>query len=306
MEVFNNPILITGYSGFIGNNLVHHLQSNNYTDLSFLGRTTQPNWNQLSNVDDYKTIIHLSGLAHDLKKTSTEKDYFDANFELTKKLFDLFLLAESTDTFIFVSTVAVKNKVETIFVEEDSTNPETFYGKSKLKAEEYILSNLPLNKKVLILRPTMVYGIGNKGNLNLLYAFVKNGIPYPLGAFNNERSFLYVENFCFIIKEIIENKNIESGIYHLADDDTMSTRQLIKLIGTSLDKKISILKVPKIMITFIAKIGNILPLPINSERLEKMTENFIVSNNKIKKSINKNLPFTSIEGWNKTLASFKK
>lgn len=306
MEVFNNPILITGYSGFIGNNLVHHLQSNNYTDLSFLGRTTQPNWNQLSNVDDYKTIIHLSGLAHDLKKTSTEKDYFDANFELTKKLFDLFLLAESTDTFIFVSTVAVKNKVETIFVEEDSTNPETFYGKSKLKAEEYILSNLPLNKKVLILRPTMVYGIGNKGNLNLLYAFVKNGIPYPLGAFNNERSFLYVENFCFIIKEIIENKNIESGIYHLADDDTMSTQQLIKLIGTSLDKKISILKVPKIMITFIAKIGNILPLPINSERLEKMTENFIVSNNKIKKSINKNLPFTSIEGWNKTLASFKK
>jgi len=306
MEVFNNPILITGYSGFIGNNLVHHLQSNNYTDLSFLGRTTQPNWNQLSNVDDYKTIIHLSGLAHDLKKTSTEKDYFDANFELTKKLFDLFLLAESTDTFIFVSTVAVKNKVETIFVEEDSTNPETFYGKSKLKAEEYILSNLPLNKKVLILRPTMVYGIGNKGNLNLLYAFVKNGIPYPLGAFNNERSFLYVENFCFIIKEIIENKNIDSGIYHLADDDTMSTQQLIKLIGTSLDKKISILKVPKIMITFIAKIGNILPLPINSERLEKMTENFIVSNNKIKKSINKNLPFTSIEGWNKTLASFKK
>jgi len=306
MEVFNNPILITGYSGFIGNNLVHHLQSNNYTDLSFLGRTTQPNWNQLSNVDDYKTIIHLSGLAHDLKKTSTEKDYFDANFELTKKLFDLFLLAESTDTFIFVSTVAVKNKVETIFVEEDSTNPETFYGKSKLKAEEYILSNLPLNKKVLILRPTMVYGIGNKGNLNLLYAFVKNGIPYPLGAFNNERSFLYVENFCFIIKEIIENKNIDSGIYHLADDDTMSTQQLIKLIGTSLDKKNSILKVPKIMITFIAKIGNILPLPINSERLEKMTENFIVSNNKIKKSINKNLPFTSIEGWNKTLASFKK
>jgi len=306
MEVFNNPILITGYSGFIGNNLVHHLQSNNYTNLSFLGRTTQPNWNQLSNVDDYKTIIHLSGLAHDLKKTSTEKDYFDANFELTKKLFDLFLLAESTDTFIFVSTVAVKNKVETIFVEEDSTNPETFYGKSKLKAEEYILSNLPLNKKVLILRPTMVYGIGNKGNLNLLYAFVKNGIPYPLGAFNNERSFLYVENFCFIIKEIIENKNIDSGIYHLADDDTMSTQQLIKLIGTSLDKKISILKVPKIMITFIAKIGNILPLPINSERLEKMTENFIVSNNKIKKSINKNLPFTSIEGWNKTLASFKK
>jgi len=306
MEVFNNPILITGYSGFIGNNLVHHLQSNNYTNLSFLGRTTQPNWNQLSNVDDYKTIIHLSGLAHDLKKTSTEKDYFDANFELTKKLFDLFLLAESTDTFIFVSTVAVKNKVETIFVEEDSTNPETFYGKSKLKAEEYILSNLPLNKKVLILRPTMVYGIGNKGNLNLLYAFVKNGIPYPLGAFNNERSFLYVENFCFIIKEIIENKNIDSGIYHLADDDTMSTQQLIKLIGTSLDKKNSILKVPKIMITFIAKIGNILPLPINSERLEKMTENFIVSNNKIKKSINKNLPFTSIEGWNKTLASFKK
>lgn len=300
------PILITGYSGFIGKNLVNYLQSNQFNNLTFLGRTTQPNWNDLLTVNNHKTVIHLSGLAHDLKKTATEDDYYQANFTLTKKIYDLFLASENSDTFIFVSTVAVKNKVVGVFKETDETNPTTFYGKTKLQAEDYILKNLPAHKRVYVLRPTMVYGEGNKGNLNLLYTIVKKGIPYPLGAYQNQRSFLYVENFCFIVKELIENKAIASGIYHLADDKTMSTQELISLIGESLNKKITLLNVPKFFIEILAKTGDFLPLPINSERLEKMTENFIVSNDKILKAINKKLPYSSDEGWKKTLSSFTK
>ena len=300
------PILITGHSGFIGKNLVNYLKLNKCNDLAFLGRTTQPNWNAINNVTAYKTIIHLSGLAHDIKKTATENDYYQANYKLTKKIYDLFLTSETSETFIFVSTVAVKNKVDTVFKETDETNPTTFYGKTKLQAEDYILKNVPAHKRVYILRPAMVYGEGNKGNLNLLYSIVKIGIPYPLAAYQNERSFLYVENFCFIVKELIENKAIASGIYHLADDKTMSTQELINLIGESLNKKITLLKVPKFFISILAKIGDFSPLPINSERLEKMTENFIVSNDKIKKAINKNVPYSSRDGWKKTLSSFTK
>ena len=64
----------------------------------------------------------------------------------------------------------------------------------------------------------MIHGPGNKGNLNLLYSFVKKGIPYPFGRYENKRSFVSIDNLCFVIKELIENKNITSGVYNISDE----------------------------------------------------------------------------------------
>jgi nucleoside-diphosphate-sugar epimerase len=89
--------------------------------------------------------------------------------------------------------------VEGVLTEEVEPKPLTHYGKSKLMAEEYILSQpLSVGKSYYILRPCMIHGPGNKGNLNLLYQIVQKGIPYPLAAFENKRSFLSIENLCFI------------------------------------------------------------------------------------------------------------
>lgn len=154
-------------------------------------------------------------------------------------------------------------------------------------AEEYILNNLPRNKNVYILRPGMVHGEGNKRNLNLLYNFVKKGIPYPLGAYDNKRSFLSIDNFCFVIKELIERDYIPSGIYHVADDEPVATKDLIKLISEVTNKRILIWIIPKFIINFIAKIGDYLPLALNTERVIKMTENYVVSNQKIKTALGK-------------------
>ena len=256
-------------------------------------------------LNDSNYFIHLAGKAHDLKKTSEDKEYYEANTELTKEVFNQFLKS-SSKVFIFMSSVkAAADVVQGILSEDVMPDPVTVYGKSKLAAEEYILSKeMPENKRVYILRPCMIHGPNNKGNLNLLYNFVSKGIPYPFGRYVNKRSFVSIDNLCFVIKELIDNSKIESGIYNIADDISLSTIDLVQMMSEILCKPTRILKVPKLLIRFLAKVGDFLPLPINSERLVKLTENYEVSNLKIKNAIKKKLPISSSEGIKKTLISF--
>ncbi|MEX2351160.1 MAG: NAD-dependent epimerase/dehydratase family protein, partial [Balneolaceae bacterium] len=229
------------------------------------------------------------------------------NYELTKKLFDRFLDDdEKAQTFIFISSVkAVADEVQGDLTEDHKADPVTAYGRSKLKAENYILNNLPENKRVIILRPCMIHGPGNKGNLNLLYSMVSKGIPWPLGSFNNSRSFLSIENLCFVIKEALEGK-LKTGVYHVADDAPLSTNELISIISEVRNRKPRIWSVPKSLIQMTAKFGNALPLPLNEERLEKLTENYLVSNEKIKKALGiEQMPVSAREGMFRTIKSFE-
>ena len=150
----------------------------------------------------------------------------------------------------------------------------------------------------------MIHGPGNKGNLNLLYNLVSKGLPWPLGSFENARSYLSIENLCFIIKELIEREEIVSGVYNVADDDSLSTNEVIQLIAKSKGKKSRILKISKPLITNFARVGDFLKLPLNSERLQKLTESYLVSNAKIKAALDKPLPISSKEGLLKTFQSF--
>lgn len=203
------------------------------------------------------------------------------------------------------SVKAAADVVDGVLTEDVIPNPITVYGKSKLAAETYILSKkIPGNKRVYILRPCMIHGANNRGNLNLLYGFVSKGIPYPFGKYINKRSFISVENVCFIINELIDNGEVESGIYNLADDVSLSTIDLVQIMSKVLNKPIRILKLPFFFINCIAKIGDFLPIPINSERLQKLTENYVVSNFKIKKAIQKKIPLSSTVGIKKTINSF--
>ena len=151
----------------------------------------------------------------------------------------------------------------------------------------------------------MIHGPGNKGNLNLLYKIISKGIPYPLGAFENHRSFLSIDNLCFVFSRIIE-KAIPSGIYQLADDEPISTNKLIDIITTSLGSSAHILRINPKIIRTIAIIGDYLYLPLNTERLQKLTESYIVSNAKIKRSLEiSKMPVSAEEGLRRTMNSFK-
>ena len=290
-------IYLTGASGFVGKNLISYF--NNKIEIKKHVRDAEFCISQ-------NIVIHLAGKAHDLKNISNKEEYYEDNTELTKKIFDAFLISDSS-VFIMLSSVkAVSDNVVGSLSEDCEPNPKTHYGKSKLLAERYILSkNIPGNKRVYILRPCMIHGPNNKGNLNLLYKLVSKRIPWILGAFKNMRSYCSIDNLLFVINEFIHNNAIPSGVYNVADDEHLSTNEIISLMAKSSNKKVIIFNVYPFIIKIIAKIGDVIPLPLNSERLKKLTESYMVSNEKLKKNIGKELPLTSRVGIINTFKTFK-
>ncbi len=296
-------ITITGASGFVGQNLSSYLKNNHHSieSLSLRG-----NW--LSKLDkNADAIIHLAGKAHDLENVSDESEYFKINRDLTIELFNDFLKSDIKDFFFFSSVKAVADTADNIVKEDIIPNPLTPYGKSKFEAEQYLLvQKLPKGKRLFIIRPCMIHGPGNKGNLNLLYKVVEKGIPWPLSKFDNSRSFLSIDNLSYLIHEMLLNKEVISGVYNFADDEALSTNQLINSINVALNKKSKFLAIPKSFIETVAKVGDVLHLPLNSERVKKLTESYVVSNQKIKVALGINkLPLTAEEGIQKTIKSFK-
>ena len=208
-----------------------------------------------------------------------------------------------------------------ILTEECVPTPVGPYGESKIKAENYIIekfapealknpfhafgdSSLYPEKQVYIMRPCMIHGPGNKGNLNLLYGVVSKGIPWPLGAFENRRSFTSVQNLCTVIEGLL-TKQVTSGIYHMADDEALSTNELIEVICAALGKKAHIWHIPRGLMNGVAKVGGWLHLPLNPFRMQKLTENYVVSNAKIKKALGlKKMPVSAKEGLTHTIQSF--
>lgn len=306
-------ILITGVHGFVGSNLVKALKAENEIyGLDIINPEKEGviktfSWDELSLIPEVDAIIHLAGKAHDTKNKSKAEVYFKVNTELTKKVYDYFLAHEGIKKFIFFSTAkAAADRVEGVLTEDVVPSPVGPYGESKIKAEEYILSHPAPEKSVYILRPCMIHGPGNKGNLNLLYSVVSKGIPWPLGAFENRRTFTSIDNLSFVISGLLM-KDVPSGIYNMGDDEALSTNELIEVICESLGKKAHIWKLPKGLMNGVAKVGGWLHLPLDPERLRKLTENYISSNAKIKEALGVEImPVDARTGLKKTLESFKK
>lgn len=297
-----NKVLITGCSGFVGKNLLTYFENLNFKTFGVsLKVAPQPD---LTYID---SIVHLAGKAHDLKKVAVSDEYYLINFDLTKEIYDSFLKSNA-NKFIFISSVkASADRVEGALGESDVPDPQTHYGKSKLMAEEYIKSQLlPDGKSFYILRPCMIHGPGNKGNLNLLYKLISKGIPYPLAGFENKRSFLSVENLCFVIRELLGRDDIPSGVYNVADDEALSTNELINLIAEASNREPKLWKTSPVLIKSIAKLGDFLKFPLTTERLNKLTESYVIDNTKIKHALGKKFPVQAREGILKTIKSFQK
>lgn len=309
-------ILITGVHGFVGSNLVSALKkANTIYGLDIMaperdGVVNTFSWENLDNdaLPQIDAIIHLAGKAHDTKNISAAEVYFKVNTDLTTKVFDYFLKHKDINKFIFFSSVkAAVDKVPGDVLTEDVTPcPVGPYGESKVKAEQYILANLDKadGRQVVILRPCMIHGPGNKGNLNLLYGFVKKGLPWPLGAFENRRTFTSIDNLKTVISGLL-CKAVDSGIYNMADDEALSTNELIDAMCAAMGKKAHIWRINRRLISFTTKLGDVLHLPLNSFRLNKLTENYVVSNAKIKRALGiEKMPVDARVGLTSTIKSF--
>lgn len=332
--------LITGAYGFVGTNLCKYLVSKGHEchalDIPAARRPDVPyasfhSWDELESTSNlftfpssflpvYDCVVHLAGKAHDLKKVSSPESYFEINVGLTQRIFDALLKekgkgkSEKVTTFIYFSS------------SKADANGETAYARSKAAAEKYLqdtfsLFTFPSSLQVAVLRPAMIHGPGNKGNLNLLWGLAKRGLPWPLAAFENKRSFTSIGNICAIV-EALAQKNPDNSALHLhlpstptptpsihtfpiADDEPLSTNRLIELIAETCGKKAKLWRVPKSLMRLIAAVGSLIHFPLNLERLGKLTEDSIVDNSAVKEALGWNkLPIAAEEGLRETLKSF--
>lgn len=327
-------ILITGIHGFVGSNLVralskeHTIYGLDIVQPEKEGVKATFSWEALEfegAMPEIDAVIHLAGKAHDTRNKSAAEVYFKVNTGLTKRIFDWYEAQPQTRKFIFFSTAkAAAECVPEVLYEDVEPTPKGPYGESKIEAEEYILAALeqqgvsrgsmsarvpgsdrPANgKEVYIFRPCMIHGPGNKGNLNLLYGVVKKGIPWPLGAYENRRTFTSVGNVCFAVSGVLEG-NVPSGIYNMGDDDALSTNELIGVICEALGKKARIWRIPQALMNAVATLGGWLHLPLNPLRMQKLTENYVSSNAKIKHALGiDRFPIDAREGLIETIRCF--
>lgn len=328
-------ILITGVHGFVGSNLVKYLaKENTIYGLDIVqpqkdGVMCTFSWDALdveNGLPEIDAIIHLAGMAHDTRNKSAADVYFKVNTGLTQKIFDWYMASPTAKKFVFFSTVkSAADRVKGEFLTEECVpTPVGPYGESKIKAEDYIIKkfapkalkrpfhnfddsdSIVSGKQVYIIRPCMIHGPGNKGNLNMLYGVVKKGIPWPLGAFENRRSFTSIGNLCVVIEGLL-TKSVPSGIYHMGDDEALSTNELIEVICEAIGKKAHIWRIPKWLMNGVAKVGGWLHLPLNPLRMQKLTENYVVSNKKIKSALGIDaMPIRAKDGLIATIRSFGK
>jgi nucleoside-diphosphate-sugar epimerase len=303
MSISNKKsIIISGHSGFVGKNVINYFSNLDYNIQKISLR--DDDWKSRI-CGNYRAIIHAAGIASDSLNIELN-EYIKINADLTLKFYNYFLNSDVKD-FIYLSSVkSVTDSLDGVLDEERAQHPSSSYGISKMCAENYLLSKkLSLGKRLFILRPCMIHGKGNMGNISTLYKLISMGFPWPLGAYENVRSFCNIDNLLFVFKELIEREEIPSGVYNVADDVPLSTNEVISILAESLKRNPRIWNISKDWIEFIAKVGDVFKLPLNMKRLHKLTDSYVVSNNKLMCAIGKPLPFSSSEGLLKTFQSFQ-
>jgi len=296
-------VLVTGATGFIGTNLVPVLEAAGHEVVPFSLR----GWTGEPFPEGIDAVVNLAGKAHDLDGTAGPEVYRRINTDLAERAYVAFLDSEAT-TFVQLSSVAAVNEesVDGVLDERAEPHPVTPYGRSKLAAERLLLAvEPPEGRRVIALRPTMVHGPGDKGNLRLLFGMLSRGIPYPLDAYENERSFVSIGNLAWAVTNVIDTPSVPTGVYLVADDEPVSTGHLVSLIAEVTGRPVRRLAIPRPLVRAVAKVGDRVPVvPLNSRRLAKLTEDYRVSGAKLLAALGRTtMPIGTDDGLRASIAA---
>ncbi len=229
-------LLITGSTGYLGDTFINQYNCKyKFEKFSLLNQKLED-----INFNSIEVVLHCAALVHQKIEHPYEK-YHEINVDYPVKLARL-AKQNGLKQFIFISTIAVYGEDEEKLDENTICNPITQYGKSKLEAEKELFKLNDDDFIVSILRLPMIYGKDAPGNIDSLVKLVKKLPIIPLDRIENKRSFISIQNLCYIINEVIMQN--QSGIFLASDDEPISTSRLIELIAKNLDKKIYLVKIP--------------------------------------------------------------
>lgn len=259
-------VLLTGANGFIGQVLATQLLAAGIEVKALVrDKTIQPelesvvldltcDW-EINPCEGVDTVFHLAGKAHALSEIAADdKEYQLINTEGTRKLLEAAKQA-GVERFVFFSSVKAVGDMAVMQDESNQTQPDTPYGQSKRAAEELVLNGGYVPHPVVI-RPCMVYGNSEKGNLPRMISAIKRGFFPPLPEVHNHRSMVHVEDLARATLLAAQNPQAAGQIYIVSDGQTYSTRQLYELICSALNKRPLPVSIPISLLKGLAKIGD--------------------------------------------------
>jgi nucleoside-diphosphate-sugar epimerase len=261
-------VLITGANGFIGQVLVKQLLAAGievkalvrekaiHADIESIALDLTESWtsNPCEGVD---TVFHLAGKAHALSEIAADdEEYQRINTEGTRKLLEAAKQA-GVKRFIFFSSVKAVGDMPTMQDESNQTQPDTSYGQSKRAAEQLVLTGGYVPHPVVI-RPCMVYGLSDKGNLPRMISAIERGFFPPLPEVHNHRSMVHVEDLATAALLVAQNPKAAGQIYIVSDGQANSTRQIYEWICFALNKKPLPFSIPIFILKMLAKMGDLI------------------------------------------------
>ncbi|CDT39888.1 Putative UDP-glucose 4-epimerase [Vibrio coralliirubri] len=289
------PILVTGASGFVGRELTklpldfrcvvrskkQHTYKDTYAVSSIDGSTE---WDGC--FEQVDAIIHIAGLAHN--KSITECDYQSINTDGTLNL-ALKAAEEGVKRFVFVSSIGVNgtHTHKQPFLPTDKPQPHNAYAMSKYKAEMGLMDIAgKTGLEVVIVRPTLVYGLDAPGNFGMLSKLVSKAPILPFGLANNRRSFIAVQNLVDLLVVCAKHENAAGHIFLASDNEVTSTKVFTNAIANGYGKKVTQLLIPEGLMRLAGRLIG------RSAMIEQLYGNLEVDSSNTKEILDWTPPFT--------------
>jgi nucleoside-diphosphate-sugar epimerase len=321
-------ILVTGATGFVGRALCLRLLERGYLvgaavrdDPARAPAGTTPvrvgevgpdtDWSEALKGRD--AVVHLAAHAHRTaaRDRDDEEPFLRVNAGGTLCLARAVRAAPEVRRVVFVSSVAaVRCAASPLVDERTDCDPPDPYGRSKRAAEAALRETLtgPEGPDWTVLRPPLVYGPGNPGNMARLLAVIRSGLPLPLGAVRNRRSFLFVGNLVDAVERCLWHPAASRRAFPVSDGEDLSTVALVRRLARTAERRVRLVPVPLPLLRFLARLGDVAQARrgggsgFDSYALERLCSSLVVDASALREATGWAPPFTLDEGLAITLA----
>ena len=271
-------LLITGTTGFLGQQLIRQLDENaqqvvrrverkidkpsptQYKDMVYIDDiSTTTNWSDaLKNCD---VVIHMAARVHVMEENATDPlaEFRQVNVDGTINLATQ-AAQSGVKRFIFISSIKVNGEETQLgrpYRPDDPPNPQESYAISKMEAEQQLQALAEkTGMEVVIIRPTIIYGPGVKGNFERMMAWLEKGYPLPLRSIKNKRSLVSIYNLVDLIIRCIDHPKAANQIFLVSDAEDVSIGELLRKTASAMNKSVRLIPVPHWVLSCAGKLTN--------------------------------------------------
>jgi len=308
-------LLLTGATGFVGNAILQKnlgtvvlgrscpvtLPAN--TEGRYIKRELSGNEDYAGCFDNIDAVIHCAARVHIMNEKSTDplQAFREVNVAGTLNLAKQ-AAAAGVRRFIFISSIKINGEGTVLnckYTPSDQAAPEDPYGISKHEAEQGLIQlSKETGMELVIIRPTLVYGAGVKGNFLNLLKLCKSGLPLPFGAIHNARSMVYLENLVDLITTCIDHPNAAGKILLASDGSDLSLTGLLGLIRKAMNKSALLIPVPSFLFKLLGKITG------KTAIVDRLVGNLQVDSSNAKTLLGWQPPYTVDQGIKATVDDF--